>query len=647
MALIRLGLRLAAAGGRVGRLRSAMTVVGATIGTLVLLLAVALAQLLPISDPRGYPTQRWSAFTYRNFQFVVVLFLAAAVVVLLATVARLSATARDRRLAGLHLLGVTAGRTRTVAAVEAAVLALTGSVLGVPAFFLLRWAIQDTNFAGVERFGAQLQASWLAAVGSVVALTLLAVVVSLAPTRRITADPLGVRRDTAPSRPRLWRLIPLCIGVAMLANAGIRPYGTDEYPHPIWWLVGVPLAAAGLPLALPLAVRLIADQLARRSPVVWLRLAGRRLQLEPGASTRVVAAMVTGLMLVIAFQAVIASNERTPAYQQAVQNEVTGPQEVFADTTVPFTRDEFLAVPGVHSVRPIRSALYAPGSCHAAEHACADAFIGTCADLMFFMPGLERCSDDTVALLGAKIQPPPGPIKFVAWGPGGQGVGPEIPFSVKATQRWELDEKKNQKPSEFEGGGSSSEAWSVFVPIDTPGLPPAVAFPDAWRVRADGGPAVRERLAQKLHERDPAARVDTLSDTEILALVPRLHAILWAATWVVLLVGFLALALAATDRAAERRRSVVGMHVLGVPASVVRRSQLIQTLLPIAIGIPIGAALGLLAGRGYLQYIDAPYTPVRMAVAVTAGAFGLGVVLAVATVPVMSRSVAAEHLRRE
>ncbi len=56
-------------------------------------------------------------------------------------------------------------------------------------------------------------------------------------------------------------------------------------------------------------------------------------------------------------------------------------------------------------------------------------------------------------------------------------------------------------------GGQSY--FSLFVPLSTPGLPPAVTEVTSWRVTADGGAGPRTRLATALHRADPAAMVET------------------------------------------------------------------------------------------------------------------------------------------
>lgn len=113
MTELRLGLRLALAGGWT---RALLVVIGNAVGVVVLLLATAVPTTLPQDLS---PDDRRLAAS-------LVLFLVLPVASLLASTSRLSAAVRERRLAALRLLGVTARRTRVIAACEASLLALAG-----------------------------------------------------------------------------------------------------------------------------------------------------------------------------------------------------------------------------------------------------------------------------------------------------------------------------------------------------------------------------------------------------------------------------------------------------------------------------------------------------------------------------------------
>ena len=67
-------------------------------------------------------------------------------------------------------------------------------------------------------------------------------------------------------------------------------------------------------------------------------------------------------------------------------------------------------------------------------------------------------------------------------------------------------------------------------------------------------------------------------------------------------VGLLAFAVTAIDRAVNRRREVVSLQIVGVPASLLRRAQWVEAALPIGVGTVLAVGAGLLASAAYLTY---------------------------------------------
>ena len=215
------------------------------------------ADLLPYSD-----AQRERSLLAQ----AVLVFLGVPVLVLLMTVYRLSSTTRDRRLAALRLLGVSARSTRVVAGVESAVLALAGTLLGGVAFLLLRPLGEHVPVAGRRWFTGDLLPPPPLALALVLAVPLLAVLVSLAPARLLRA-PLALRRSAPARRPSPWRLAPALLGAAVLLQAASAPSDGD-HPEGLlpWVLAGIVLLGGGLPVAVPVLVRLLADVALRSRP---------------------------------------------------------------------------------------------------------------------------------------------------------------------------------------------------------------------------------------------------------------------------------------------------------------------------------------------------------------------------------------------
>ena len=96
--------------------------------------------------------------------------------------------------------------------------------------------------------------------------------------------------------------------------------------------------------------------------------------------------------------------------------------------------------------------------------------------------------------------------------------------------------------------------------------------------------------------------VESSADFGFYDYVAGLRAIVWTVAAVLLSVGLLAFAVAAVDRAVNRRREVVALQLVGVPASLLRRAQWVEAALPIGVGTVFAIGTGLLAAAAYLTY---------------------------------------------
>jgi len=240
------------------------------------------------TDPNVYGASRGLALGLAFFVLV-------PLGVLLATCARLSAAVRDRRLAALRLLGISAGQAARVNAVETGVVAAAGALLGVLLFAALGPLSEGWRVGRLRWYPADidLPGAWIGAV--LVLVVGYAVLVGVLATRDARVNPLAVRRNAPARRPSRWRAAPLAIvlGAALLAG-----FGTALEPLVRSLLFGIAWPAAGL--ALPLAVPLLAyavagfAERARRAPI-WLALAGARIRHAPGGAHRLVAALAVAI----------------------------------------------------------------------------------------------------------------------------------------------------------------------------------------------------------------------------------------------------------------------------------------------------------------------------------------------------------------
>jgi hypothetical protein len=307
-AAISLGLRLAIQAEGAGRLRSALVALTGALGTLTLLGVTALAHADVVGSPGRYD-QRMS---FGWLGLAVVVGIGMPVLVLAATVGRLSASMRDRRLANLRLLGLSPFRTRLVAIVETGVAVFAGALLGTGLFFLVRPLLTHVPIRGTT-YPADLLRPWpLALVTIVLGVPAAVAGVSSLPHRLDTGAALRRARRADSQRPGLWRLAPLVIGTTwcMYFSSYARRTQSDAWMT-VNLIGSVTTLGIGMLLVLPVAARLIGDLMllcARRPATV---LAARRIQAQPAGVTRVISGLLIGLFLITGARCVIVAFEST------------------------------------------------------------------------------------------------------------------------------------------------------------------------------------------------------------------------------------------------------------------------------------------------------------------------------------------------
>lgn len=490
--------------------------------------------------------------------------------VLSVTAGRLSAALRQQRAGRLHLLGITRPGLRWVAVGEAGAVALLGWCAGLTAG---AW------------FGFTADA---VLVSVLLAPGLLALSAATLPLESRRA--MEVARGAAESQPGSWRPIPLALGVLMVA-AGRLLLGRSGELAPALIVFGSGAMAVGVLLFLPLLVRMFAGWLvSRRSPVATI--AGRRLQAQPGAQTRVLAGLLVSLAVVTGAQGLVATYEDLPAYQGGLWNATVDARvdvRLSEGVSEDAVRRRLLAFPEVRDVVPFRSAA---GVCGASDH-CEMVLIATCDDLARLFGPVHDCREDAAAVraptMGADDS-----VRITAPhdDQSGAGLVREVPVAEQAL-RFAADDARHHSAPE------------VFVPTALLGaeLP---SFPLTLEVIADPGTDLWE-----LMEGDPD--IDGLGgwdDGEFQAL-HRIVSGARALTYAVLLVGLVSFAMGATDRALERRREVIRLQLVGVPSGTLMRSHWLEVGVPIVIGTALSIGLGWFAADSYAAYAGGSQGSVR------------------------------------
>ena len=250
--------------------------------------------------------------------------------VLLLTVTRASAAARDRRLSALRLIGASSRTTGVVAGLENAILAAVGAVAGVLLFLLAAPVVSALVAAGPGWFRAPLTTTPMTALviaAGVVGLTTALAVVS---ARSVLRDPMSGRSEATLRPVSRWRLALLAPPVAILGLIAWRGGHDAWLRNPLGFgllLAGAASGAVAIAAVTPLLARLVARTVAERGGTSTL-LAARAVENDASSSGRLVAGLGVTVYLVLAALAVVSAWEASPPNRYALQTIRQGPQSI-------------------------------------------------------------------------------------------------------------------------------------------------------------------------------------------------------------------------------------------------------------------------------------------------------------------------------
>lgn len=323
-------LRLAVGTGRTAAARLGLVVLGTALAAALLLAATGVAGLersdfgllgsvsqtalddgtvLVDDDPGSTGPLRSAYLVEPGLRRGVVLGIVLCVVpllVLVAVASRVAARRRDERLAGLRLAGAGGPTVRLLAALDTAVGAVAGSVVGVLLFLLVRAVTVATADGELRALAERATPGILPALGVLFLLVLGTVAAAMLALRALRITPLGVARRAPRRRPRPWGLLLLLAGLAAFAltlGQGPGDGATEDV------LLGLSLATSmvGLVTCGPWLTSLTGRLTSRLARGPALLLAGRRLEDEPRAQARAMSAVV--LVVLAATIAVVVLQE--------------------------------------------------------------------------------------------------------------------------------------------------------------------------------------------------------------------------------------------------------------------------------------------------------------------------------------------------
>lgn len=622
IAAIALGLRLAVHTSRPGQLRAAMVALASAAGTATILAVLAFAAADRETNPIRYADPGMDRFV-----MAIVTVVGLQVAALAAVAGRLSAALRARRLSNLRLLGLSAARTRIVAAAEVAFAAAGGAAVAVALFPFVRPLLAQLRIGGQAWPEDALDPGPVAMAAVPVLVTAATIALAVLPEQLGARAALGRSRLATVTRPSWWRTAPLALGIALAVYFQAAGRVDDEAAWMV--LAALLLLGAGMVLVVPIFVRLVAAAMLRspRSPA--LLVAGRRMQAQPASINRVVTGLLLALFLVVGARAVVVAFESLPQYIGA-SHQVHVEQRVGAVVPAAGLPDALVRIATVPGVRDVVAYPELSTACGRTPGPgdCVTGIVATCAQLTFIDPTVEGCRDGEVLVAGFEAFAPD--TSDLTWIPRRDHVpDPANSITTPAPVATLL----------------ASKLHAVIIP---PSLPQAVAIAAIadHHLIVTGDPG--RDLAERLGASGAVAYAYPPWDVSDYDYVAMLRGTVYAVAAVVLGLGLLAFAIAAVDRAIARRRELVSLRLVGIPARTLRRSQWIEAVVPTAVGSVLAVALGHLAGATYLSLaasdMTVPWQPTIVLAGVAAAG---GVLVAALTVLATNQPVTADTIRSE
>lgn len=574
------------------------------------------------SDPR--------LLTLLTVGVVVLLF---PVLVLVAVSSRIAGAERDRRLAALRLVGADRRQVNRIAAAESLAGAGTGLVVGIGLFLVFRAAIEHIRFIDLGFYIEDVSPPWLAVLLVILAVPAIAVATSLMSLRRTIIEPLGVVRRAPKIKRRLWwRILPPAAGVAMMLL-----FGNDS---PMGLAAGAVLLLLGIPLLLPWLLDRGLRGFRGGSPSV--QLAVRRLQLDTGTATRVVAGLSVVLAGAIAIQGLLAAEAKHYGVSEAASLGSTVPDllriepvESVADEALQLTR-------GVSGVREASNV--AEFGVEAPRNQYYSVLVTDCVTIQRMLK-VRSCKDgDSFIPAGPAPQYSSQlehPVNGTTYGPNETEMSFHVPANVKTVER---------QPVVPHDPTSGSYASLLLTHGAMPAHHPQL-YSTITAQLEPGSPDVQDRVRNALAPlrwRVSVARVsrDLLSEDQAAFLVVR-NSLLGGSIFTLLLAG-VCLLVVALEQMRERRRAIAALSATGVPTRTLAKSILIQTTIPVLAGVVVAAVAGIGLSALVFPLIDEPFTVDWLSVGFLSAAAALLVVgVTGLTLPSLRSASRLEALRSE
>lgn len=550
------------------------------------------------------PVARWDrtfsgpdvveAEQFRAAGWILALLVLPAGVIYLRACARVAVATRRRRYAALTLCGAGPGTVRRLAMVESGVAAMAGIAAGrIIASCANPWLASE-GVLGFTWYPQQVTTSPVSTLGIVI--TALAGVLATGRFAASTAlrSPLGTRREVRDRRPSVWLMLPAMVGVALLIPvAGGGATGSSGSATALL-LAGSALASLGIVVALgPLVVTVAAGLRSPRFPLP-LRLGAARLDAEAGSSLGLSSGLTALVLIAGIGSGLLGSIERAagpdgrPVLAHVYLNEVAADR-----------RGSLARVAGP-SARWVTTQSFVPESATAAtdgtparwqwrrDHVGVAALWADCAlaSRVLGQP-LSTCRDGHFYRLPS---------------PGGEALPPGVDITFRTAAR----DITVATPDELLPVRSDVSNLDSAELLWTGGPPPWRSSPDATQhyVLQPSLTAV-DSLATQVAELAPTAVLNLSLDLRSVQSFRVYRSTLTFSAGLASALALLAFVITALGRSLDRRRQVVSLSVLGVRRRTVSGTQVVFTMVPLVLSLPLAVAVGTLVANA-LSRVDHP-----------------------------------------
>ena len=554
------------------------------------------------------------------------------VIVFVATATRLAAARREQRLAAMRLAGATQRQVGVIAAVEAAIAALGGTVVGFGAFLAIRPWLARIPFDGRTFYPSDLRLSWGWAAAIALGVPALAVGAAIVALRRVGISPLGVARRASRARPTPRPLLVVAAGMVALVVTAVwartsTAESAESYAVGAAFLVMIVGLALSGPWLTAVAARGIA-RLGRRTPSL---LAARRLEDNPSAGFRAISGIVLAVFVGTVFAGITAS---VLAGDQAAPGDGDG----LATDVVVAAKDPVPPEPaaGPDPVAPGRATPFR-------WNTLAPADVTALVDDLAAIDGVEQ----TVTAHAF----PDDPELFAALARTGAELSAPVLVSCA-----DVESLGPERPAGCDGAttltvhGGDLDATGLSLPLDADELAalPVVAVAAV----TDGRTTTIEQARTRLELGIPGSPGVTRSDLDAASHreLDTLQRVSNIGLSVTLVIAGCSLAVAVAGAIVERRRPFALLRLAGTQLSDLRRVVLAEAAAPllmvatasVVLGLTV-AYLALVAGGGHRPFV-LPDLGYWLALA---GGLGAALLVVMATLPLLDRLTAPDTTRFE